>query len=171
MKKIISLILALIVILCLILLPSCSSNPTNSTNSNSNTNEDNTKKEGLFYNKVLASQLLLDIVADDIYPYWYDCIYRNTYSGDIDVAILLAQSNNMENINLIKTTTDEIKELYKEIKNNKLGSEAKAVMQAYNEYYDLVINVSGSFTSYSANKETLKRNLNSALDNFLLEIS
>ena len=51
-----------------------------------------------------------------------------------------------------------------------MSDEVKEVMQAYNEYYEFVINVSGSFNSYSANKETLKKALSSALKNLEMEI-
>jgi len=43
-------------------------------------------------------------------------------------------------------------------------------MNAYAEYYELVVNVSGSFQTYSKSKETLKKQLASALKSLALEI-
>ena len=43
-------------------------------------------------------------------------------------------------------------------------------MQAYNDYYTLVVEVSGSFKSYSEAKESCKKELASALDDFSFEI-
>ena len=39
-----------------------------------------------------------------------------------------------------------------------------------NDYYTLVVEVSGSFNSYSASKETCKKELASALDDFSFEL-
>ena len=113
---------------------------------------------------------LLDIVADDIYSYWYDCIYEDKYREDISYAVACAKSDNEENINTIEKNTTKIKDLYKQIKEGKLSSEAKAVMQAYNDYYTLIVEVSGSFNSYSASKETCKKELASAIDDFSFEL-
>ena len=43
-------------------------------------------------------------------------------------------------------------------------------MQAYNEYYEFVVNSSGSFKSYSAGKETTKKAPASALRDLQMEI-
>ena len=114
---------------------------------------------------------LLDIVADDIYSYWYDCIYEDMYLENISYAVACAKNDNEENINTIEENTTKIKDLYKEIKDGKLRSEAKAVMQAYNDYYTLIVEVSGSFNSYSASKETCKKELASAIDDFYFELN
>ena len=164
MKKIVSLMLVLIMLSSSIALSSCDINMIG------NSEQSSTQKEEEFYYLVDETKDLLDIVADDIYSYWYDCIYKDKYRDDINYAILCAQVDNEENINTIEENTTKIKDLYKEIKNGKLGSEAKAVMQAYNDYYTLVIEVSGSFNTYSANKETCKKELASALDDFSFEL-
>ena len=62
MKKILSLILVLVVIVSA--LSSCGSS----------------KKEKEFHDIVLETQDLLDEVADDIYSNWYDCIYNDKFS-------------------------------------------------------------------------------------------
>ena len=163
MKKILPLVLALTMLFCAFALSSC--------NSNSGSNaQSKTQKEEEFYTIVDETKDLLDIVADDIYSYWYDCIYKDKYLENISYAVACAKSDNKENINTIEENTTKIKDLYKEIKDGKLGSEAKAVMQAYNDYYTLVVEVSGSFNSYSASKETCKKELASALDDFSFEL-
>jgi HD superfamily phosphohydrolase len=154
MKKIVSLALIISTLLCALTLASCGSN----------------KKEEEFYNLVDETKELLDVVADDIYSYWYDCIYEDKYRENITYAVACAKSDNEENINTIEENTTKIKDLYKEIKDRKLGSEAKAVMQAYNDYYTLIVEVSGSFKSFSASKETCKKELASAIDDFSFEL-
>jgi PBP1b-binding outer membrane lipoprotein LpoB len=160
MKKIVSLALVLTMLFCAFVLSSCTSNLYDS----------NTKNEEEFYKLVDETKDLLDIVADDIYSYWYDCIYEDKYLENISYAVACAKSDNEENINTIEANTTKIKDLYKKIKDGKLSAEAKAVMQAYNDYYTLVVEVSGSFNSYSASKETCKKELASALDDFSFEL-
>ena len=160
MKKIVSLALALTMLFCAFVLSSC----------DSGSNTKNTKNEEEFYKLVDETKDLLDIVADDIYSNWYDAIYKDKFNESIDLAILSAQIDNAENLDTIEENTTKIKNLYKEIKEGKLSSEAKEVMQAYNDYYTLVVEVSGSFNSYSASKETCKKELASALDDFSFEL-
>ena len=160
MKKIVSLVLSVTMLFCAFVLSSC----------NSNLGGSNTKNEEEFYNLVDATKDLLDIVADDIYSYWYDCIYEDKYLENISYAVASAKSANKANLDTIEENTTKIKDLYKQIKEGKLSSEAKAVMQAYNDYYTLVVEVSGSFNSYSASKETCKKELASALDDFSFEL-
>lgn len=164
MKKIVSLVLGLTMLFCTLVLSSCD------LNLGSSVEQSNTQKEEEFYNLVDKTKDLLDIVADDIYSYWYDCIYEDKYRENISYAVACAKSDNEENINTIEENTTKIKDLYKEIKDGKLGSEAKAVMQAYNDYYTLIVEVSGSFNSYSASKETCKKELASAIDDFSFEL-
>ena len=93
------------------------------------------------------------------------------YREDISYAVTCAKSDNEENINTIEENTTKIKDLYKKIKDGKLGSEAKDVMQAYNDYYTLIVEVSGSLNSYSASKATCKKELASAIDLFSFELN
>ena len=130
----------------------------------------NNKKEQKFYDLVSETQDLLDTVADDIYSNWYDCIYEDKFSDSIDLAIASAMLDNKANLEQIEENNAEIKKLYKEVKDGDLEDEVKEVMQAYNEYYAFVVEVSGSFNSYSANKETLKKALATSLKNLELEL-
>ena len=78
--------------------------------------------------------------------------------------------DNSENLNIIELNETEIQSLYKEVRESDLSVEVKAVMSAYSDYYEFVVNVSGSFKSYSADKETLKKELASALKDLALEL-
>ncbi len=122
-----------------------------------------------FYDMVLGTQELLDEYADDIYSCWYDYVYEDEYSS-VNSALLTARIMNSENIEMIEANNETIKEMYKEVREGSLSAEIKDVMQAYNEYYSFVMEVSGSFNSYSANKETLKKELASALKNLSFEL-
>ncbi len=122
------------------------------------------------YDAVCESQSRLDLIADDIYQCWYDAIYNDEYSSDINVAIYTAQIYNSDNLNFVKENDEKIQSIYKDVRDSDLKSEIKAVMLAYNDYYELVINVSGSFNNYSQNKETYKKQLAAALKNLEMEL-
>jgi len=123
-----------------------------------------------FHEKVTESQKLLDTVADDIYSNWYDAIYEDRFNEDINTAILMAQLDNSENLEKIETLDAEIAELFKLVKDTEQSSLVKEVMSAYSDYYEFVVNVSGSFKSYSADKESLKKELASLLRDLSYEI-
>lgn len=131
---------------------------------------DESSKITQFYDAVKESQTKLDTVADDIYSCWYDAIYKDKYSGNINIAILTAQVNNSENLEFIESNEATIQSLYKELRNSTYSSEVKDVMSAYSSYYEFVVNVSGSFNSYSSSKETLKKDLANALKRLSLEL-
>ena len=126
-------------------------------------------KETEFHDLVAETQGYLDEYADDIYSCWYDYIYEDEYSS-IEGAILAAMLMNTDNTDKIESNNETIKSLYGELKESELRTELKAVMQAYNEYYSLVMEVSGSFNSYSASKENLKKELATALKNLSFEL-
>ena len=89
---------------------------------------------------------------------------------DINIAIATARANNRENLNFIEENETKIQSLYKEVRDSELKDEVKAVMSAYSDYYEFVVNVSGSFNSFSANKETYKKALATALKNLAMEL-
>ncbi len=123
-----------------------------------------------FYDKVSESQELLDTVADAIYRNWYDTIYNDKFGENIDLAIASAMVDHSDDIDLIKALDGEIVGLYKTVRDTKLSAEVKSVMTAYSDYYELVVNVSGSFNTYSADKEMLKKALSSALKDLSFEL-
>ena len=123
-----------------------------------------------FYETVTQSQKCMDEVAEDIYSNWYNAIYNDAFGGSINLAIYYAQTDNTANLETIKNNDALINNLYKSVRETSLSVEIKSVMSAYAEYYELVVNVSGSFQTYSKSKETLKKQLASALKSLALEI-
>lgn len=136
----------------------------------SDSSESKQEKIAAFYETVVESQTCMNELADDIYSYWYDAIYKDKYNGSIDLAIAYALSANSVNLEMIKENEPKIQSLYKEVRNSELSVEIKAVMSAYSDYYEFVVNVSGSFNTYSSSMETLKKELAAALKNLALEI-
>lgn len=128
------------------------------------------KKLQTFYDKVSESQALLDQVADAIYDNWYDAIYNDEFGESIDLAIAYAFSDNKEEVDKIKALDAEITEAFKSVKDGSQSDLVKDIMSAYSDYYEFVINVSGSFKSYSADKETLKKELASLLKDLSYEL-
>lgn len=149
----------LLVLAFLFVLTGCSSGNVSSGNN-----------EEQFHDLVASSQSLMDDVADTIYDNWHGAIYDDEFGEDINRAIAAALAEHSSDIKTIKSNDEKIKDLYKKARDGKLSDEVKEVMQAYNEYYEFVVNVSGSFKSYSANKETLKKALSSALKNLEMEL-
>ena len=136
----------------------------------SNIGFNNVSNELEFYTLVCESQDLLDTLADAIYQNWYDCIYNDKFLEDINIAIYSAFADYEDEVNILEINNEAIKESYKAVRDGKYSSEVKAVMQSYNEYYSFVVDVSGSYETYSANKETYKKALDTALRNLSFEI-
>ena len=155
MKKLLAILLILGTLMCF---AGCSGNK-------------NTALLSSFYDKVSESQELLDAVADDIYSNWYDAIYNDEFNENINLAIASAQVDHEEDLDKIETLEDEITDLFKVLKDDEdNGRLIKDVMSAYSDYYEFVVNVSGSFNSYSADKETLKKELASLLKDLSYEL-
>lgn len=128
------------------------------------------KNLSVFHEKLTESQELLDSVADTIYTNWYDAIYEDEFNGDIDQAILAAQIDHSDDLEQIEALDAEIGELFGKLKDGKNGDLVKDVMSAYSDYYEFVVNVSGSFNTYSADKETLKKEFASILKDLSYEL-
>ena len=153
MKKVLLLVLTLCLVVCMV---GCSGG---------------TDKLSTFYEKVSESQELLDAVADDIYSNWHGAIYNDEFNEEIDLAIWSAQLDHSEDLETIESLDGEIAELFKEVKEDKEnGALVKEIMSAYSAYYEFVVNVSGSFNSFSAEKETLKKELASLLKELSYEL-
>ena len=130
----------------------------------------NDSKKTEFHDAVVESQTKLDIVADTIYRAWYDLVYKDKYSSSVDLALATARLACAEELTFIEENDEKIKSLYKEVRDSDLKDEIKAVMSAYGDYYEFVVNVSGSFKPYSANKETYKKVLAAALKDLEMEL-
>ena len=123
-----------------------------------------------FYDSVKESQELLDSVADDIYSNWYDCIYDDAFLESIDYAIACALSDHEEDIQRIEELDADIAAAFKEVKDGDNAELVKEVMSAYSDYYEFVVNVSGSFQTFKSSKETLKKELASLLRDLSYEL-
>ena len=128
------------------------------------------KKVNAFHGKVTEVQNLLDSVADDIYSNWYDAIYKDKFNEDINLAIAAAIADHESDLDQIEELDAEIADLFKAIKDGANGDKIKAVMVAYSDYYEFVVNVSGSFKTFSADKESLKKELASSLKDLSFEL-
>ena len=123
-----------------------------------------------FYDTVKESQEYLDRIGDAIYSCWYDAIYNDKYSGNINAAIAYARVSNSDAIDKVEENDSLIKDYFSDAKNASCGDKVKTVMSAYSDYYEFIINVSGSFSSYSKDKETKKKALASALRELSYEL-
>ncbi len=157
MKKISALLLALSFVLGFC---ACGSESTSSTD----------KQLSKFYEAVYESTELLNDVADDIYQNWYDAIYKDKFNEDINIAIAYAQSDHADDITKIKELDEKVSRYFSKVKSGEHSDLIKDVMSAYSDYYEFVINVSGSFKSYSESKESLKKELTSCLRELSYEI-
>ena len=166
MKKVLSLLLVLLLVF------SVSACGVADLDTDSDTGDQNGGGDSLsqFHEKISESQELLDMVADKIYSNWYDAIYKDKFSDDINVAIASAQADLAFELQQIEELDSEIAALFKEVKDGDQSKLVKDVMSAYSDYYEFVVNVSGSFKSYSADKETLKKNLASLLRDLSYEL-
>lgn len=166
MKKLLSIMLAFLLVFSL---GACGSGDSESNGDFGNLKGgSNTLSE--FHEKVSESQELLDLVADKIYTNWYDAIYNDKFNEDINLAIASAQVDLELELKDIKELDSEISQLFKKVKDGEQAQLVKDIMSAYSDYYEFVVNVSGSFKSYSADKETLKKNLASLLRDLSYEL-
>ena len=93
------------------------------------------------------------------------------YNNDVSTGVLMAQIENADNLNKIEELDAEINELFKVVKADPTNAQlAKEIMSAYSDYYEFVVNMSGSFNSFSADKETLKKELASLLKELSYEL-
>ena len=118
-----------------------------------------------YYDNVIKSKALLDVVAADICAMWKDAKYDVT-TKELNKSIAKIQETHQEKIDEIARLDAEIEELFTSAKlSQKAGTYVAIVMLEYFEYRDSVIKVDASHTTYghieiSSNKETLERYLN-----------
>ena len=117
---------------------------------------------------------LLDKIADATYEGWYDAIYEDDI--DINWGIVIAQAGVSDEISKVKRIDEALSDLYKEIKSDENRSNdqdrfdaLKECYDSFQEYYEFVINVSGSFNTYSENKENIKKSYKKTVNNFETE--
>ena len=134
-------------------------------------NKENEKKLTTYYLTMQESVEALDSVADEIYNCWYDAVYNDMYYDSIDWAIVVAFDNEKSNVDKIEENDPILSSLLSDIRNSNIRDKDEeaynAVLDmydAYKEYYEFTINVSGSFNSYSAQKEDIKKETKSCLN-------
>ena len=135
----------------------------------SNNNKQQAKIQGT-YNTLVETTDLLDFIADDIYSCWYDAIYNKKYFGNINTALLVSENNTKTKREEVEVNNSKLSDIVSELNNGnykkKHADTFNAIMDAYDaykKYYEFTINVSGSFKSYSQDKERLKKEVRSYL--------
>lgn len=110
-----------------------------------------------FYSDVLSDAALLEDIGNDEVSYWHDYIYDDAYSS-IEMAVLMAQVDNADSMSTVEANYDGITSAYKELLNlpENATSEleenkdaVKDVYDAYVEFYDTVMDVTGNYNSFS----------------------
>ena len=167
-KRVCLLLLSIIMAICILVV--CTSCKTDSSSESTGSNSGDGDTVNRFYNTVKESQENLDIIADTYYEYWYKAIYKDSYNSDINVALLMASYECKDEINKVKGNDELISIYFATAKKTRCQNQVKEVMTAYSEYYEFVINVSGSFSSYSRDKEIKKKALATALRNLQYEL-
>lgn len=124
-----------------------------------------------FYSTMEESVDAIDIIADEIYNCWYDSIYKDKYNNSIDYAIECAFDNKRSKVRLVIQNDDVLSDLLDEIEDSNIKEKHPEIYEAvidlydsYTDYYEFTINVSGSFNSYSAKKEDIKKDTRSYLN-------
>lgn len=119
--------------------------------------EDYMENASTFYSVVLSDAAKLENVGNDETSYWRAYIYDDKYSS-IESAVLAAQIDNADTIDKLEFNYDRIVLLYKKLidlprnPSSELEELKDAVKDAYDAYvnfYDTVMNVSGSYKSFS----------------------
>lgn len=123
-----------------------------------------------FYNAVEISYQAISVIDSDIYENWRAAIYDDQFNNDINEAIAAAQEQHAEEIDALIELDGTIVELYKAARETEQAEPVKAVMVAYSEYYDFVINVSGSYNDYSEGRHEKQKAVSSALRELLYEL-
>lgn len=136
-----------------------------------------------FTEETLDAGTNLEEIADTIQKYWYENIWEDKHGSSIDSAILYALIDKESEIEQAKVNDVEVKRLYNELKTipDEISDEdmdeieeirdcVKDLYNVYTEYYDMAMNPSGSYNSFSdanASKTDDFISAYKALDNLL----
>lgn len=123
-----------------------------------------------FYDVVNNNGESISLLASLVCINWYDAIHNKKFSGDINEAVNAALEDNAWLIDVIETRDKEVTDKYKKAKDSKLKDLVKEVMQCYNDYYSFVMDVRGSYLSFSQGKDEKKQALTTALRNLEIEL-
>lgn len=102
-------------------------------------------------------------IVDTVQSYWYDSIWKDKYGSDINVAIAYALRDKKAEITLAETHYNTMTSLYNRLKSvpSDVADEDRAYLQnisnavlelygVYQEFYEMAIDPSGSYKTYSA---------------------
>ncbi len=115
----------------------------------------------------------LEDIADTIQSYWYDAIWKDYYSGDIDIAISRALSAKSSAISTAENYDSQMRALYNKLRYIPDGLEndseiedlcdaVKNLYNVYTDYYSFATDPSGSYNSFSSSNGTKTDNYVSA---------
>ncbi|MEG1509137.1 MAG: hypothetical protein RR454_01660, partial [Clostridia bacterium] len=129
------------------------------------------------YLKLKESATNLDLVGDVVYSCWYDEVYNGGYGGSISLAIASAKRYCQTECDTEKETKDFLDKTLVAISADKvpkgMEEQFKAIKMCINkhhEYYDFVVDVTGSFNSFSSRQEVIKKEYKAALTHLQLEM-
>lgn len=119
-----------------------------------------------FYSAVLSSGSNMEDIGNAIQSAWgkyvsssYGTYYNGTYIYSVDTAVEAAQDEQSSKISAVESKGSRIQSLYKDLlvlpdaEDQELQEIKEAVKEAYDAYedmYDVVINVSGNYTSFKS---------------------
>ncbi len=124
-----------------------------------------------FYSAVSSDALLLEDIGSDVVSYWHDYIYDDAYTS-IESAVLMAQYDHADDISTVEENYDKITSAYKnllELPENatseleEIKAAVKDAYDAYVDFYETVIDVSGNYRSFSEAFNTTDSTMASAI--------
>ncbi len=114
---------------------------------------------GDFYDKIVESIALIDVIATDVCSVWQDADYDDS-AEKINKSIQKALSEHQEKIDAVKNLDVEIQAVYETARLSVVSAKVIYVMTRYIEYRDSVFNANAAFERHgysdvSWNKESL----------------
>ena len=127
-----------------------------------------------FEDCVSEASVNIEDVGDELLDNWYDYVYdRWSYYDSPDDVIESTMSYMSYEVDLAKEQREEIEEIYSKLKAPNGDAKYKELVRlaedfynAYIEFYDFVIDPSGSYTSYSSGYSDLKDELIDAYEEY-----
>ena len=110
-----------------------------------------------FYSSLLSDAALLEEIGNAEVNNWHDYIYDDAFLS-IELAVLMAQADNADAMTTVEANYDGITAAYKELLYLPKGADdeleeiqdaVKETYDAYVNFYETVINVSGNYESFS----------------------
>ncbi len=124
-----------------------------------------------FYSAVSSDALLLEDIGSDIVNNWHDYIYDDAYTS-IESAVLMAQIDHADDISTVKENYDKITSAYKNLLDlpenstselEEIKDAVKGAYDAYVDFYETVMDVSGNYRSFSDAFHTTDSTMASAI--------